>query len=170
MTKTNFKILLFVSTIILIFNCCKKYEEDDKRYYKTPCGRVAKKWQLYKITDINGKDYTDSLFNFKIPDNNWAVTPEQTFTYNGLILEFERSNNKLCIETGIRGKVTIPNKPFSSGYYEIKFKRTKFKFDLRPHENTPTRYFIDDYTIYKMTSDELIFGRGLAKAFFKVAG
>ena len=169
MTKRFHKILIVILTILLVFNNCKKYEEDDKRYYKTPCGRVAKKWQLYKIVDRNGKDYTDSLFYFQIPDNKWALKPEQSFTYNGLILEFERSNNKLCIETGIRGKATILNKPFSSGYYEIKFKRTKFKFDLRPHENTPTRYFIDDYTIFKMTSDELIFGREQARAYFKVA-
>ena len=112
---------------------------------------------------------TLNYFFFKIPDNNWALKPEQSFTYNGLILEFERSNNKLCIETGIRGKATILNKPFSYGYYEIKFKRTMFKFDLRPHENTPTCFFINDYKIYKMTSDELIFGRGQERAYFKVA-
>lgn len=169
MTKSHKIILLLTFITIIIFSSCKKYEEDDKRYYKTPCGRVAKKWQLYKITDQNGKDYTDSLIYFKIPDNNWATKSEQSFTYNGLILEFERSKNKLCLETGIRGKATVLNKPFSSGYYEIKFKRTMFKFDLRPHENTPTRYFIDDYTIFKMTKDELIFGRGQARAYFRVA-
>ncbi len=169
MKRRFHKTLIVISTILLFFNNCKKYEDDDKRYYKTPCGRVAKKWQLYKIVDRNGKDYTDSLFYFQIPDNNWALKPEQSFTYNGLILEFERSNNKRCIETGIRGEATILNKPFSSGYYEIKFKRTKFKFDLRPHEKTPTRYFIDDYTIFKMTTDELIFGRGQARAYFRVA-
>jgi len=156
--------------IILICNGCKKYDDDDRRYFKTPCGRIAKKWQLYKITDKKGRDFTDSLIYFKIPDNNWALIPEQSFTYSGLILELERSNNKLCIETDIIGSATVLNKPFSSGYYALRVRRTILILDLRPHEHTPTRYFINDYTINKMTSDELVFGNGLVKAYFKVAG
>jgi hypothetical protein len=111
----------------------------------------------------------DGLIFFKIPDNNWAEKAEQSFTYNGLIMELERSRNLLCLETGIVGSVKILNRPFSSGYYELKYKRTRIKFDVRPHEKTPSRYFIDDYTIYKMTSDELIFGRGKARAYFRVS-
>lgn len=153
----------------LIF-ACKKYELDDHRYLKTPCGRVAKQWELYKITDRYGNEYQDSVIYFKIPDNGWALVPEQSFTYRGLIIEFERSTNWWCTETGIRADAKITNKPFGSGYYELKFKRTMFKLDLSPHKNTPTRYFIDDYTIYKMTSSELIFGRGNARAYFRVAG
>jgi len=171
MHNSVFKFCLIFFIAVILISGCKKYEQDEKRYYKTPCGRIAKKWELYKITDKDGRDITDSLIYYKIPDNKWALIPEQSFTYRNLMLEFDRSKNKLCLETGIRGNVTILNKPFSSGYYEIKFKRTKFKFDLRPHENTPTRYFIDDYTIYKMTSDELIFGQEWNKmrAFFTAA-
>ena len=163
------KTLLIASSILFVVSSCKKYEEDEKTYYKTPCGRVVKKWKLYKITDKNGNDYKDSLFYFRIPDNGWALKPEQSFTYNGLILELERSNNKMCLETGIRGNATILNQPFSSGYYELIYKRKMFKFDVRPHEKTPTRYFINDYKIYKMTSTELIFGRSQEKVYFKVA-
>ncbi len=164
-------IILISFAVILTFNNCKKYEQDDKRYYKTPCGRVAKKWQLYKIVDKNGRDYTDSVIYYKTPDNGWAFVPEQSYTYGGMIIEFERSKNKLCLETGIRGSVAVLNKPFNKGYYELKFKRTKFKFDIEPHTNSPARYFFDDYTIYKMTSDELIFGQewNEMRAYFRVA-
>jgi hypothetical protein len=169
MTKTFAKALLLFSALILLFNSCKKFEDDDRRYLKTPCGRVAKKWELYKITNRSGRDYADSVIYYKITDNNFAENPDQSFTYKGMLLEFDRSTNKLCLETGIRGSLNILNKPFSYGYYEIKFKRTAFKFDVRPHANTPTRYFMDDYTIFKMTSDELIFGRDKARVYFKVA-
>lgn len=162
-------VILFA--LIFSLNSCKKYEQDDKRYYKTPCGRVAKKWELYKIVDKNGRDYTDSVIYFKTPDNGWAFVPEQSYTYAGMIIEFERSKNQICLETGIRGSVKVLNKPFNKGYYEIKFKRTKFKFDIEPHTNSPARYFFDDYTIYKMTSDELIFGQewNQMRAYFRVA-
>ncbi len=166
------KYLLLLSIVVVLnWNGCKKYEQDDKRYYKTPCGRVAKKWQLYKITDKNGKDFTYSVIYFKTPDNGWALVPEQSYTYAGMIIEFERSNNNLCLETGIRGNLKVLNKPFNKGYYEIKFKKTKFKFDIEPGVNSPSRYFVDDYTIYKMTSDELIFGQDWneMRAYFKVA-
>ncbi|MDF2449628.1 MAG: hypothetical protein K0R26_2132 [Bacteroidota bacterium] len=164
-------VILFLSALVT-YSGCKKYDQDDKRYYKTPCGRVAKKWQLYKITDKNGRDITDSLIYFKTPENGWAFVPGQSYTYGGMIIEFERSDNKLCLETGIRGNVKVLNKPFYKGYYELKFKRTKFKFDIEPHTNSPSRYFFDDYTIYKMTSDELIFGQNWneMRAYFKVAG
>lgn len=130
---------------------------------------MAKTWRLYKITNRSGRDYADSVIYYKITDNNWAVDSSQSFTYKGMLMEFDRSKNNLCIETGIRGTLKVLNKPFSSGYYEVKFKRTTLKFDVRPHENTPTRYFSDDHTIFKMTSDELIFGRGQARAYFRVA-
>ena len=169
--KTNKKFkLLFILGALAMISACKKYELDDRRYFRSPCGRVAKRWQLYKITDQKGKEYQDSVFYYKIPDNGWAIVPEQSYTYNGMILELGRSANVFCLETGIGGDAKIINKPFSSGYYEIKFKRTMFKFDLRPHENTPSRYFLHDYTIFKMTSDELIFGRGNARAYFRVMG
>ncbi len=162
--------ILFFLTSMLMCTACKKYDLDDKRYYKTPCGRVAKRWQLYKIVDKDGRDFTDSVIYYKTPDNGWAFVPEQSYTYGGMIIEFERSKNMLCLETGIRGNVTVTNKPFNKGYYELKFKRTMFKFDIEPGTNSPNRYFFDDYTIYKMTSDELIFGRGdKMRAYFKVA-
>jgi hypothetical protein len=164
-------IVLISIAIILTLICCKKYEQDDRRYYRTPCGRIAKKWKLYKIVDKNGRDYTDSVIYFKIPDNGWALLPEQSYTFGGMIIEFDRSKNKLCLETGIRGSVKVLNKPFNTGHYEIKFKRTKFKFDIEPHAKSPDKYFFDDYTIFKMTSDELIFGQegNEMRAYFKVA-
>lgn len=152
--------LLFLIPLLVCLPACKKYAEDDKRYFRTPCERIAKKWELYKITDNSGKDYTDSVFYYRTPDTDWALLPSQSYTYRGLILELSRSKNKFCLETGIYGDVTVENKPFSSGHYEIKNKRTVLNLDVRIKENSPSRYFIDSYTLYKMTSDALIFGQG----------
>jgi hypothetical protein len=164
-------LILILFAVILTCNSCKKYEQDGERYFKTPCGRVAKKWQLYKIVDKNGRDYTDSVIYFTTSDNGWAFVPEQSYTYGGMIIEFERSKNKLCLETEIRGNATVFNKPFNKGYYEIRRKRTEFKFDIEPHTNSSARYFFGDYKIFKMTSDELIFGQDWneMRAYFKVA-
>jgi len=74
-------LILILFAVILTCNSCKKYEQDDERYFKTPCGRVAKKWQLYKIVDKNGRDYTDSVIYFTTSDNGWAFVPEQSYTY-----------------------------------------------------------------------------------------
>ena len=162
------RILFFIFSILLLFGC-KKYEEDDRRYFKSPCGRIAKKWELYKITDRNGKDCADSTIRFTY----WtgpSIAYTDSFTYNGMIIEFERSSNFFCGGTGIEGAVKCTNKPFSSGYYELKSKRTMFKLDIRPSDGSSTRYFLDDYKIHKMTSDELIFSNDQFKAYFKAAG
>lgn len=89
-----------------------------------------------------------------------------------MILEFDKIKNLFCLETGLtglRGNVKCTNKPYSSGYHNFLLNRTKLKFDIRPNEHTNTRYFINDYTVFKMTSDELIFGNDNAKAYFRIA-
>lgn len=154
--------------LVIVFVSCKKYEEDDKRYLKTPCGRVAKKWKLNKILDANGKEFTDSVIYYTPAPGE----PLQSIRYGDMILEFERSENKLCLETGIRGKVKSEGVPvYERSYYELQYKRTHFKFDIRPSELASIYYFIDDYKIYKMTKDELVFGhdRNKFRAYFIVA-
>lgn len=145
-----------IGLLTLLFLCgCKRYEDDHRRYLKTPCGRIAKKWELTSIAWLNGREFMDSVIYYKTPDNGWAVVPSQSFTYRGLVLQLGRSANKLCLETGIRGDATVTNKPFSYGSYELINKRTLLRFDVRPAYNGDARYFYGIYAIHKMTKDEL---------------
>lgn len=162
------KRLLIILPCFLLVTTCKKYDHDERRYLKTACGRIARTWELYRITD-GIRDYQDSVIYFTQPENDWIKTQEQSFTYGGLLMEFDRSDNLLCLETGITGAVKILNRPFSSGTYELRNKRSRFSFDVRPHEKTPVRYFQDTYRIYKLTKDELIFGNEPKVVYFRAA-
>lgn len=158
-------VILFLLVFISLFGC-KKYAEDDVNSINSPCQRVARKWKLNKITNKNGRDYSDSVIYIYNP-NRLIPGPSDSFTYSNLILELKKSKNVFCLETGIRGVATVYNKPFYSGYYEIKFKKSKFKFDIIPDKNAPTRYFFDDYDIIKLTNSEMIFSNYKTKAYFK---
>ncbi len=154
-------------TALLLNMGCKKYAEDRQRYLKTPCERIAKEWELYSITDRDGREFKDSVVTYKSPNNKWALNPEQRFTYNGLVIAFQRSSNKMCLETGIDGKATVTNKPFGEGRYSLKHKRVYLEMDVSPYPNATPRYFFGLYKILKLTPSELIIDNNSSRVRFK---
>ncbi len=169
MSKPLIKSLFIFLTLVLISIGCKKYENDNRRYLKTACGRIAKKWQLYKITNRNGIDYAQDTSSYYLYDNTGQVISSEKFTYYGMILEFDKVGSEICAEVGLRGSVGCLNKKFNSGYYELRNRRTAIILDLIPLAGNPARYFEGGYNIFKMTKDEFVFGDGQARAYFKVA-
>lgn len=159
---------LLIGLTGLFFLCgCKRYEEDHRRYLKTPCGRIAKKWELTSITLSNGRDFQDSVIYYKTPDNNWAPDPSQSFTYRGLILDLGRSSNKLCLEMRAFGDAIVTNKQFYSGDYELIRKRTQIRFGVSPCHSSDTYYFFGLYVIHEMTKEELVISNSRVRISFR---
>lgn len=148
------RMFALAALVVLMFSGCKKYPEDDKRYFsKSPKKRIAKTWKVNRLL-IDDADSTARIYK------SYITNPAKEYTFTQLLIKFKEEKHSTL--SGYYGCTVNPSGVTASQSPAWNFINSKsgltFFFDNSANYTNSFQLNTKSQTwsILKLTESELI--------------